>query len=37
MDLKVLKEYANYFNKQEGRQYPCSNQIVTCAVKHCPS
>lgn len=32
MDLKVLKEYADYFNKQKGRQYPCSNQTVTCAV-----
>ena len=32
MDLKVLKEYADYFNKQKGRQYPCSNQIVTCAI-----
>lgn len=32
MDLKVLTEYADYFNKQKGRQYPCSNQIVVCAI-----
>ena len=27
----LLKKYAYYFNKQEGRRYPVSNQIVTCA------
>lgn len=26
----LLKKYACYFNKQEGRKYPTSNQIVTC-------
>ncbi len=32
MDIKELEYYAEYFNKQEGRPYPISNQIVTCAV-----
>lgn len=26
----LLKHYASYFNKQEGRKYPCSNQVVVC-------
>ena len=26
----LLKKYACYFNRQKGRIYPCSNQIVTC-------
>ena len=32
MDLEVLKEYADYFNRQKGRPYPCSNQTVVCGV-----
>lgn len=32
MDTKELEYYVEYFNKQEGRPYPISNQIVTCAV-----
>ena len=30
--LETLKHYQEYFNSQEGRKYPCSNQIVRCAV-----
>lgn len=26
----LLKRYAYYFNKQKGKRYPCSNQIVKC-------
>ncbi len=32
MDKKILEHYADCFNKQEGRLYPCSNQIVICAI-----
>ena len=32
MDLKRLEYYREYFNKQKGRKYPCSNQIVRCAI-----
>ena len=32
MDLERLKRYAEYYNKQDGRKYPCSNQIVRCAI-----
>ena len=32
MDRKILEHYVGHFNKQEGRPYPCSNQIVVCAV-----
>lgn len=32
MDKKILEHYVEYFSKQEGRPYPCSNQIVVCAV-----
>lgn len=32
MNREMLEQYAEYFNKQKGRPYPCSNQIVTCAV-----
>lgn len=28
--MNILEEYANYFNKQVGRKFPYSNQIVTC-------
>lgn len=30
--LKVLKHWAEYFNKQEGQKYPCSNQTVVCYI-----
>lgn len=32
MDKKELEYYVEYFNKQEGRPYPVSNQTVTCAI-----
>lgn len=36
MNKNVSKErllhHAEYFNKQEGQRYPCSNQIVCCGV-----
>ena len=32
MDLKRLGHYREYFNKQKGIKYPCSNQIVRCAI-----
>lgn len=32
MNREVLEHYVEYFNKQEGRPYPVSNQIVTCGV-----
>lgn len=30
--LEVLEHYKEYFNNQEGRKYPCSNQIVRCYI-----
>lgn len=32
MDREVLEQYAEYYNKQEGRKFPCGNQIVTCGI-----
>ena len=32
MDLNRLEHYREYFNKQKGRKYPYSNQIVRCAI-----
>lgn len=32
MDKEVLEHYVEYFNKQKGQKYPCSNQIVVCGV-----
>lgn len=32
MDREILEQYAEYFNRQKGRPYPCSNQIVVCGV-----
>ena len=29
---KEKQHYTNYYNCQEGRSYPCSNQIVICGV-----
>lgn len=28
--MDILKDYANYFNKQTGRSLPYSNQLVIC-------
>lgn len=27
----LIYDLANYFNQQQGKKYPCSNQIVICA------
>lgn len=32
MELEELERFRDYYNKQEGRAYPCSNQIVRCAI-----
>ena len=32
IDIKELQRLAKIFNAQPGRKYPCSNQIVICAV-----
>lgn len=32
MDRKRLAQCAEFYNKQEGRKYPCSNQIVLCGI-----
>lgn len=32
MDRKILERKAKFYNKQEGRKFHCSNQIVTCGV-----
>lgn len=32
MNRKYLESYANFFNKQKGQAYPCSNQSVICGV-----
>ena len=32
MDREILEQYAEYFNKQKGNPYPCSNQTVACGV-----
>lgn len=32
MNREKLEHYREYFNKQKGRKYPCSNQIVCCAI-----
>lgn len=32
MNREELEHYVEYFNKQKGRPYPCSNQTVVCAV-----
>ena len=32
MNQEKLEHYREYFNKQKGRKYPCSNQIVRCAI-----
>lgn len=30
--IKVLEDCKEYFSKQGGRKYPCSNQIVCCGI-----
>lgn len=32
MDIEVLEHYAEVFNKQKVRKFPCSNQIVVCGI-----
>jgi hypothetical protein len=32
VNKEELKYCAEYFNRQKGRPYPCSNQTVVCAV-----
>ena len=32
MDRKILERKAEFYNKQVGRKFPCSNQIVSCGV-----
>lgn len=32
MNKEILEHYVEYFNNQEGTPYPCSNQIVVCAI-----
>ncbi len=32
MNQEKLEHYKEYFNKQKGQKYPCSNQIVRCAI-----
>lgn len=32
VSLERLQQIAEYYNKQEGSKYPCSNQIVCCGI-----
>ena len=32
VSTEMLEHYVEYFNKQKGKSYPCSNQIVICGV-----
>ena len=32
MDRKILEHKAEFYNRQEGRNFPCSNQIVICGI-----
>lgn len=32
MNREILEDYVDYFNKQIGQKYPCSNQIVLCGI-----
>lgn len=32
MDRKILERKAEFYNKQEGRKFPCSNQTVVCSI-----
>lgn len=30
--MEQLRKFKEYYDKQEGRKYPCSNQIVKCGI-----
>ena len=30
--IEILERHREYYNKQEGRKYPCSNQTVVCGI-----
>lgn len=30
--IEELQRFKEYYDKQEGRKYPCSNQIVKCGI-----
>lgn len=30
--IEELKRFKEYYDKQEGRKYPCSNQVVVCGI-----
>ena len=32
MNKEILEHYVEYFNNQKGQKFPCSNQIVCCAI-----
>ena len=32
VSIEELKRFKEYYNKQEGQKYPCSNQIVKCGI-----
>lgn len=32
MNQISIDYYMDHFNKQSGQKYPCSNQLVTCAI-----
>lgn len=32
VSLEKLQKCKEYFDKQDGRKFPCSNQIVVCAI-----
>ena len=32
VQLEVLQRFKEYYDVQEGRKYPCSNQIVVCGI-----
>lgn len=32
VSLEQLEYCQNYYNKQKGQKYPCSNQVVVCGI-----
>lgn len=32
ISIEELQRFKEYYDKQEGRKYPCSNQIVKCGI-----
>ena len=32
MDRKILECKAEFYNKREGKKFPCSNQVVLCGI-----